>query len=168
MASDIRADAPWDDDEHDEHFDADEDSVLDVLNAYSPTEEADVGDDFWNALEPTEDEDVPAVLFTATNPAGTVSVTVLMGGQVLRVELTQQVSRMTESELADEITVISTLARRQAQAGQHVVIALFMRKLGHDRGSTRSFLERELGLPSPNTVNAERSNIFATRYADHS
>lgn len=171
MEGEIASDAPWDEDEDGEYVDAGEDSVLDSLNAYAPTEDARVGDAIWIALEPTgdtrdQDEDVPTVLFTATNPAGTVSVTALMSGQVLRVELTHHVGQMLESELADEITVISTLARRQAQAGQHVVVALLMRKLGHDQASTRSYLERELGLPSPNTVNSERSSIFATRYAD--
>ena len=28
-------------------------------------------------------------------------------------------------------------------------------------------MERDLGLPSPSTVNAQRACIFATRYADH-
>lgn len=166
MASDISSDAPWDDDED---LDVGEDSVLDTFHAYAPTDEADDVDHLWDVLEPpaNEEEQGTTLLFTASNPSGSVSVTVLGGGQVLRAELTPQVTRMTESELAEEVTVISSLARHQAQAGQHVLVALLMRRLGHDKGSTRSFLESELGLPSPHTVDAERSRIFAARYGDH-
>jgi hypothetical protein len=73
---------------------------------------------------------------------------------------------MTEAELAEEIRAIATLARQQAQAGQHALIARLMQELGRDPASTRSFLERELGLPSPDTVRAERANVFAARYAE--
>ena len=41
-----------------------------------------------------------------------------------------------------------------------------MRQLGHDPAATRGLLERELGLPSPSDVLAEKARIFATRYQD--
>jgi hypothetical protein len=166
MARDTARDSPWDDEEP---IEVGDDSVLDAFDEYIPAEEPDDAADPWDTPEPpTRDDDtVTTVLFTAANPDGTVSVTALMGGQILRVDLSPQVTRMTESELAEEVTVIAGLARRQAQAGQHVLIALIMRQQGHDPASTQSFLERDLGLPSPSTVNAQRASIFAARYADH-
>jgi hypothetical protein len=153
MAGDDSSNAPWEDE--DEEPGSVEESVLDALDVYAPDAEL-----------PADDDQVETVLFTATNPAGTVSVTVLMGGQIQRVNLSPQVTKMTESELAEEITVISALARQQAQAGQHAVIAHLMHQLGRDPASTRSFLERELGLPTPETVRAERAKVFAARYAE--
>ncbi len=166
MPRDNAPGSPWDDDEP---IDAGEDSALDALDEYAPAEEPDDAADPWDTPEPSKHDDgtVSTVLFTATNPDGTVSVTALMGGQILRVDLSPPVTGMTESELAEEITVIAGLAQRQAQAGQHVLIALIMRQQGHDPASTQSFLERDLGLPSPSTVNTQRARIFATRYADH-
>jgi hypothetical protein len=166
VARNSAPDSSWDDDDP---LDAGEDSALDALDEYIPADEPDDAADPWDTPEPStrDDDTVTTVLFTATNPDGTVSVTALMGGQILRVDLSPHVTRMTESELAEEITVIASLAHRQAQAGQHVLIALIMRQQGHDPASTQSFLERDLGLPSPSTVNAQRASIFATRYADH-
>jgi hypothetical protein len=156
MAGDISTNAPWEDDDDEAGFG--DESVLDAFDAYVPADQIDDGDDLWDTSElPEDDDQVTTVLFTATNPAGTVSVTVLMGGQVFRVNLSPQVTKMTESELAEEITAISALARRQALAGQHAIIAQLMRQLGRDPASTRGFLERELGLPSPGTVRAERA-----------
>lgn len=112
------------------------------------------------------DDQVTTLLFTATNPPGTVSASTVMDGRLVRVELSPQATRMTESQLAEEITIMAKLARRQAQAAQHAIAAKFMTELGHDGASTRSYLERELRLPSPQTVLTEKSRVFATRYAD--
>jgi hypothetical protein len=152
---------PWDDD-----HDHDDESVLDAFDEYVPAKSV---DDPWDMPEPprTEESDqVDTLLVTAMNPAGTVSATALMNGQVLKVELTSDVTRMTEAELAEEIAVISTLARKQGQAAQHAFVAEFMRQLGHDPAGTRAFLEREIGLPTPQTVLEERARVFSARYAD--
>ncbi len=109
--------------------DVGDDSVLDALDEYIPADEPDHAADpvGYTGTVKRDADTVSTVLFTATNPDGTVSVTALMGGQILRVDLSPQMTTMTESELAEEITVIASLARRQAQAGQHVLIALIMR-----------------------------------------
>ena len=112
------------------------------------------------------DEDVMTLLFTATNPPGTVSATAVMDGRTVRIDLSQQVTDMTETQLAQEITIIAGLAQRQAQAAQHAMAANVMQRLGHDGASTESYLERELGLPSPQTVLSERAQLFAARYVD--
>jgi len=158
------SDAPWDD--GDDLGDQEDESVLDALDEYVPVQDA---DDPWDLPEPPTgdgDDQIETLLVTATNPAGTVVATALMSGQVVRVELSSQVTKMTESQLAEEITVISTLAREQARAAQYAFIATFMHQLGHDPAGTRGFLEHEIGLPSPQTVLDEKARLFATRYAD--
>jgi hypothetical protein len=160
--NDIPPDAPWEDDDDLTDFDAK--SVLDALDLYVPTGQA---GDPWDLPEPLvgDDDHVQTLLFTAANPPGTVSVTTLLDGRILRVDLDPQVEALTESQLAEEISIIATLARQQARAAQHAVVLEFMGKLGHDRVATRGFLEHDLGLPSPQSVMAEKAQVFAMRYA---
>lgn len=138
-------DAGWDD-EHADHVDEVAVASIDGLDG--------------------EDDDVTTLLFTATNPPGTVSATAVTDGRTVRIDLSSHITEMTESHLAQEITLIARLARRQAQAAQHAMAANMMQRLGHDGPSTQSYLERELGLPSPQTVLSEKAQLFATRYAD--
>lgn len=112
------------------------------------------------------DGEVETLLVTVSNPAATVSTTVLLNGRVVSVDLAQAVTSWSEAQLAEEIVVIATLARKQALAAQHSFTAAFMQQLGHDPAATRGLLERELGLPSPSDVLAEKAHIFATRYQD--
>ncbi|GAB7067633.1 YbaB/EbfC family nucleoid-associated protein [Mycobacterium hodleri] len=106
------------------------------------------------------------MLFTVTNPRGTVSVTALANGQPVHVELAPEVVDMPESQLSEEISVIAGLATQNARAGQHLLASALLQRLGHDRTSTLGFLERELGLPSPDAVLAHKAHVFATRYAN--
>lgn len=112
-------------------------------------------------------DEVDTLLVTVSNPAGSVSTTVLMSGRVVSVDLSPAVTTWSEAQLAEEIVLIATLARKQALAAQHSFAAAFMRQLGHDPAATRSLLERELGLPTPSDVLAEKARIFATRYRGH-
>jgi hypothetical protein len=72
---------------------------------------------------------------------------------------------MTESELAEEISLIARLASQNARAGQHLLASGMLQQLGEDPVSARSYVEYQLGLPSPETVLADKAQIFATRYA---
>jgi hypothetical protein len=107
-----------------------------------------------------------AMFFTVTNPPGTVSVTALGNGMPIRVDLAPKAVEMTESQLTEEICVIAGLASRHAKAGQHLLVSSLMKRMGHDSVSVRSFVEYELGLPSVETVLAEKSEVFANRYTD--
>jgi hypothetical protein len=138
-------------------------------------DEDDVGldDDYFEpqyATEPAEyatddAEDPEPITVTVTNPPGTVSVTVLIDGCPRQIELAPRVATdMTESELVEEILVISRLARQNAQAGQHLFVAGALQRLGHDPASTRGFLEDVLGLPSAETALTDKAQIFAIRY----
>ena len=113
-----------------------------------------------------DDETLSVLLFTVTNPAGSVAVSAQIDGRIHRVELSSDVTRMTEAQLSAEIEVLAGLASREALAGQHALLVASMHELGHDRVATRGFLSRSLGLPSPEDVNAEKTRVFATRYAD--
>ena len=113
-----------------------------------------------------DDDADQAMFFTVTNPPGTVSVTALGNGMPIRVDLAPKVVEMTESQLTDEICVIAGLASRHAKAGQHLLVSSLMQRMGHDKVSVRSFVEYELGLPSVETVLAEKSEVFASRYTD--
>ena len=92
-------------------------------------------------------------------------MTALLDGRILRVDLDPHVETLTESQLAEEISIIANLARQQARAAQHAVVLEFMHKLGHDGVATSGFLEHELDLPSPQTVHRKRQEVFASRYA---
>jgi hypothetical protein len=156
------SDDAWDDDEDDLGPDV---SMLDGLD-FSPPVAADYVDVGLDATAPADDDDGPqTIFFTVTNPPGTVSATALMDGRPIQVTLAPQVCNMTESELAEEISLITRLASQNARAGQHLLVSGMMQQMGEDPLSVRSFVEHELGLPSAEAVLTEKAQIFATRYA---
>lgn len=112
-----------------------------------------------------ESED-PAVSFTVANPSGTVVVTALLGGRIHRIDLAPEIVQMTESELCAEIAIVADLAADKALAAQHGVVLSLMQDLGHDDASVREFLERDLGLPSPEEYLERVSTAFADHYRD--
>lgn len=158
----MAGDKSWDDDDDDA---ADYVSSLDALAGYSPVSADPIEDGLDLAAQPVsanEAEEDLAVLFTVTNPAGTVAATAMVGGRIQHVALTT-VTAMTEGELADEIKVVANLAALKAQSAQHAVVVELMHTMGHDRVMTGGFLERELGLPSPESVNAAIAQAFSAR-----
>ncbi|MGE7002991.1 hypothetical protein ACQKHK_12765, partial [Staphylococcus capitis] len=76
----------------------------------------DAFDEYVPASEDGVEQEHSSPLYTVTNPARTVSVTVCLDGRVDHVELAANVTDMTERELADEITVIADLARQKARS----------------------------------------------------
>jgi hypothetical protein len=138
--------------------------ILDVLSFAVDVEPVGALDGILFEPETLDEETVETLLFTATNPGGTVSVTALMGGQILRVSLCPSTTAMTEVLLAEEISLLASMARLQALAGQHAIIAALLGRLGRDPAAIRSFLERDLGLPSPEAMNETRADVFAARY----
>lgn len=161
--------SPWNDDVDSPNVGGDvEASDLDAFDVYEPAAVDDEGRS-WDSIDPLAvddvDTEIQTLLFTITNPHGTVSVTAGFDGKVLRIILSSTVTTMTESQLAEEITVLARLAQKRARAGQHMLIVEFMHRLGHDRIATRGFLEYDLGLPSPEAVKSEVAQVFASRYA---
>jgi ESX secretion-associated protein EspD/H len=170
----MTGDTSWDDDDdafiaHDLGYtgDGDNASALASFDGYAPAA-GDGADDGWGLVDPlASDEEAGEILmalFTVTNPAGTVSATATLGGRLQQIDLSANVVAMTESQLADEITVLAGLAAQKAQAAQHTVTVELMRTMGHDRVMTSGFLEYTLGLPSPEAVDAHAARVFAARY----
>lgn len=110
-------------------------------------------------------DDVATPLFTVTNPAGTVTVTTLTDGCVHQIDLSPNVTTLTETVLAEEIVAIAGLATQDARAAQFTHMLDGMREQGHDNVATRDFLNRELDLPTPEQAQAARAELFTTRYA---
>ncbi len=131
---------------------APDESVLDVLDVYAHR----------------EDDAAPDSVVTVTNPPGTVTVSAFLDGRISRIELSEKASGLTESVLADEVVVVAGLAAQDAKATQYASMLAGMREQGHDDASTRDFLTRDLGLPTPEQARAERARVFSTRYSgDH-
>lgn len=155
-----------------------EESAVDALHEYAPTEPEDTGTDLAaidsqteSAEAEKEDEEDAVQTFTVTNPPETVSVSALMDGRTQRVDLSPKVTSMSESELADEILVIADLARQKGLAAQHTYLlgdaslSETMREMGFDGGEVvRDFMENGMGLTTPEQAAAAQAEVFATRY----
>jgi hypothetical protein len=124
--------------------------------------------------EDDADEEDGGQQFTVTNPPGTVSVSALMDGRTQRVQLSPKASSLTESELAEEILVLSELARQKGLAGQHTYLfdnasqvegLRDLDELGLDGNQVfRDFVQAGMRLPTPEQADAEQAEVFATRY----
>jgi DNA-binding protein YbaB len=165
----VNADRPhsrdaWDDDDHENY--ADIGGELDGFPDYPSSSPIDDNEDDWTddnrqQTSAEGDETFETLIVTATSPSGSVTATALMDGRVFEVKLSSEVTKQTESELSAEILAVCKLANRQAEAAQHYIVANLMRRLGHDPASTRAFLERTIGLPSPQAVLEEKARMFA-------
>ena len=155
-------------------FEDDEVGALDFLVVDHATDDADIDDPGTGTAlaepepdhEPGDDEEPSASLFTVTNPHGTVTVSTHIDGRVQQIDLSPKVATMTERDLSEEILVIARLARQEARSAQYAFMLEGMRSQGHDDVATRDFLTRDLDLPSPQEVAAERADVFASRYRD--
>lgn len=147
-------DDPEDDDPEDDAADCDLDALL-LHSAATAAPDMPLPD--------LADATVRTLLFTAANPPGTVSVTAMLDGTLIRVDLSADAVEMTERELAEEILLVSSLAQLQAGAARHTLVAEFMTRLGPDRVAVAANLEHEIGLPSPQTVREKRIAAFAAR-----
>lgn len=150
----------------------DPDDDLTALDVFAPdvfTPDAEPATSDLDALDfsPAGDEpnELTERVFAVTNPPGTVTVESWPDGRVGRIALSQNVTTMTEADLAEEIVVIARLATQDARAAQYADMLEGMREQGHDDASTREFLTRDLDLPSPDDAVAARTQVFTTRYA---
>jgi hypothetical protein len=62
-------------------------------------------------------------LFSVTNPPGTVTVTTYVNGRIQHVALSPSVTKMTEAQLAQEITAVTAIAAIKARAVLHTFVA---------------------------------------------
>lgn len=154
-----------------------EGSIVAALRAYAPAEPESGGSRHDPAYLPTEVnpqdkvENTPE-LFTVTNPFETICVSALLDGRIHRVQLSPEVTRVRESELADEILFLADRARKRALAGQHSYLAEddslseVLDSLNVEGGETiHDFFSNGIAISTPETVAAAQADLFAARYA---
>ncbi|HTM85901.1 MAG TPA: YbaB/EbfC family DNA-binding protein [Mycobacterium sp.] len=146
-----------------------DEAALDALGSYVAGEPDDDDDAHWDPADSDgEDVELALPLFAITNPPGTVTVTSYMDGRVHQIDLAPKVTKMTETDLADEILVIAGLAREEARSAQYSFMLEGLREQGHEDFATREFLTRDLHLPTPEQAETARAQVFSTRYGgDH-
>lgn len=159
---------------------------VDALYDYAPTEPEEVADGLEAIAAATEaaedeEEDGDAHGFTVTNPPETVSVTAQIDGSTQRVKLSATATKLTESELAEEIVVLAGLAQQKGLAGQHSYLHSFMqdsevtgiingmdelKEAGFDSNSVVEMMDQLYPLPTPEQADAAQTEVFAARYTD--
>jgi hypothetical protein len=160
--------------------DSGEESDVEALSAYAPTEPEENETELeaiaaaTEAAETEEDAEDGLQQFTVTNPPETVSVSALIDGRTQRVQLSPKASSLTESELAEEIIVLAGLARKKGLAGQHTYLfdnasqvegLQDLDELGLDGDQIfRDFVEAGMQLPTPEQADAAQAEVFAARY----
>jgi hypothetical protein len=117
----------------------------------------------------TEEDEFPWERTTVTNPLETVSVTALMDGKTLGVELAPGAASMTESELAAEILVIADLATQRASSVLHTLLLDSLKAQGLEEGGTIVDVlgSGVLALTPPKQAAEAQAEVFATRYNNH-
>lgn len=135
----------------------------------SPAAHEDTGtelDALHSLTEVEEEEELET--FTVANPQGSVSVSTLLDGRIEHIQLSEQVTRMSESQLADEIFVLADLARQKARAAQHTFMMEHMSEMAEEDPESsallREFVGMTLNLPSPEEAAAAEEEVFSTRY----
>jgi hypothetical protein len=155
-------------------------SYTSALYGDAPAEQPDTPTDTEIVSSPAEedsrdsdhDEETIPGLSTVTNPALTVSVSAMMGGATLRVDLSPELRGMNESRLADEICALADLARLKGQASMLTGmladpgLAERARELDLDpREAIPDIFDRVgMALPTPEQAAAAQAEVFATRY----
>jgi ESX secretion-associated protein EspD/H len=159
-----------------------EESDVDALYDYAPTEPEEIDSELeaiaavTEAVEDGEDEGDGAEGYTVTNPPETVAVTALIDGRTQRVTLSATATKLSESELADEIIVLAELARKKGLAGQRTYLSDNasqipgldgLAELGIDSNQMLTELMTSgMQLPTPEQADAEQTEVFAARYTD--
>ena len=162
--------------------DSGEESDVEALYDYAPTEPEEIDNELeaiaaaTQAVESEEDEEDSIQGYTVTNPPETVAVTALIDGRTQRVTLSATATKLSESELADEIIVLAELARQKGLAGQHTYLTENadqiqgldgLADLGIDSNQMlRELMQSGMQLPTPEQADAAQTEVFAARYTD--
>jgi hypothetical protein len=110
-------------------------------------------------------DDISWQLVTVTNPPGTVSVTSNVSGTIQKIDLSEELANMTESELEKEIITLADLAQKQAAGVRHAWLRAGFEAVGTDGSPMATDLLEALQLPSPEQADAVQATVFAARYA---
>jgi hypothetical protein len=166
-----------------------EESDAEALGTYAPTEAEEADNELeaiaaaTEAAEGDEEDEEDAYGFTVINPPETVSVTAQIDGSTQRVKLSATATKLTESELAEEIVVLAALAQQKGLAGQHSYLHSFLqdnnevltetigeieelKELGLDATVVGDLMDNFYPLPTPEQADAAQTEVFAARYTD--
>ena len=108
-------------------------------------------DDFDDELAAADgDAESPVQpLFSVTHPSQLLSVAAGVSGGIHHVELSPEVGRLTENELAQTIKTTANLACIKGRSVQFALIYELMCRQGVDRETATRYLQDDIGLPTP-------------------
>jgi hypothetical protein len=144
--------------------DWDDDSDLDALVFPAPVEEELEVDALAHLVPSDVDTDVPAPVIQVMNPTGTISVTAYLNGSIARVDLSPNVTRLTESELGAAIAELADVAAKRATAVVHVMVVQMFVAQGFELDEARDFVGTHLPFATPAQADSALEELSA-RYA---
>ena len=139
-------DDSWDDPE-DEFDDA---GTSEDFEPWSPAT------DYDDHLPATDNEPTAPLTLTVTvtNAAGTVSATATTSGWLQRVELSREMPRTPEWQLAQEIIATAKLVCMKGRAQQRTLIEGMLSHQGVDAQAARDYVDQHMNLPTPDQAAA--------------
>lgn len=141
-------------------------AALDSVHDYAANDNDDDDDDFGafdaHQSESDNEEEIPVV--QAINPPGTVTVTAYLNGSVAQVDLDPKVTKLTESQLAEEIRFIADVAAKKATAVVHIGVVNMMVEQGMDFQEARDFVSTNMPFSTPEQA-GEAERALVARHA---
>lgn len=119
--------------------------------------------DVYGQEAPGDDEADSRALFTVSHPSHLLSVTASISGGIFAVDLSPEVSRMTESQLAHTIKSTADLASLKGQSVQYEMVQELMSRAGVDDATVTQYLSHDIGLPTPQRA-AEAEALAVSQY----
>lgn len=144
-----------------------QDSGFDAVHDYTSHDvdepEDDGFADFDDEAEPEDEEQIPVV--QAINPPGTVTVAAYLNGSVARVDLDPKVTTLTETQLADEIRFVASVAAKRATAVMHIRVVNMLVEQGLDFREARDFVGTHMPYATPEEAGQAELALIA-RHSD--
>ncbi|MFV8050855.1 hypothetical protein [Mycobacterium sp. 48b] len=132
----------------------------------SPSAETDMGSFDFDAFGTETQDPVDAdsrALFTVAHPSHMLSVTASISGGIFAVELSPEVGRLTENQLAQTIRKTAELASLKGRSVQFELVSELMRRQGVDEATVSQYLTHDIGLPTPQRA-AEAEALAVSQY----
>lgn len=139
-------------------FDDTPGSLLDAFDVFI-ADQADSGD--HDQLHTDEDGEADLPLVNAMNPPGTVTVSAYLTGNIQSIELTPDVTALTERELAEEILVVAEVATKRATATMHVLSVELFTAQGVEREVAETFMRDNTPYATPADAIAAEATLVA-------
>jgi hypothetical protein len=139
-----------DDGQHDEESSGTEYFVTPEVNQTPGAESYSEALDAHDAASATAEEATGPVLFTVTNPTGTISAKATIAGAIRHITLTPQATALSEADLARGIIATAKLANMKGRAVQRALIEGVLLSEGLDPETVETIIETNASdLPTP-------------------